>query len=243
MMPFPAAAPRPTGIEVGLPSPTLYIQNLNEHASPRNVMIPSLRALFSPFGKIERITCRRSLAMKGQAWIEFRTIESAIAALKALQGTRIFHKSMQIRFARTKSFRWARKDGTLEAEMKRRDQVKAERARMPRISRRQMMAQMMANPALGAMMAGPQGSAMPLDVGLPNKTLFLTGIAPDVNEAELTALFRRYPGFDEVRRVPNRPDVAFVEYGSEVQAAAARSATDNLQLRPGAAVRVTFARR
>lgn len=84
---------------------------------------------------------------------------------------------------------------------------------------------------------------MPLDVGLPNKTLFLTGIAPDVNEAELTALFRRYPGFDEVRRVPNRPDVAFVEYGSEVQAAAARSATDNLQLRPGAAVRVTFARR
>lgn len=84
-----------------------------------------------------------------------------------------------------------------------------------------MLAQAMANPAMAAMMnpatsnpslnvanlpyqtagvapvppsLGTGGifvSGTSIDVGLPNKTLFIQGIPPSVNEAELIALYKR----------------------------------------------------
>lgn len=124
-----------------------------------------------------------------------------------------------------------------------------EKARNPRLTRRQIMNQLMANPALAsmssAMAPGPAGIPMGVgsDLQIPNKILFLTALPPGITEATLNQLFQRHAGFVEVRSVPNRPDLAFVEYENEAQAAAAKNALDRYEVAPGAQLRVSFARR
>ena len=246
----PVAAPRTPSVEVGIPSCTVYVQNLDDRLNPKYSLVPALKKLFKPFGNVRRVTCKRSLLVKGQAWIEFDNIQEAAAAIKALQSTRLFQRTMIIRYARSKSFWLAKKEGTLEQEKRRRDQTKMERARFPRLTRRQLLAQMAKNPAMLPVMLNPSAvnsalnPGLVIDAGLPNKTLFLQGVPEGVTEGELSNLYKRFPGFDEVRAVPNRADVAFVEFGTEMQAAGARGATDNLVMRPGQpAIRVIFARR
>jgi RNA recognition motif-containing protein len=46
----------------------------------------------------------------------------------------------------------------------------------------------------------------------PNTTLFLQNLPDDTNEIMLTALFGRFDGFKEVRMVPGRKGIAFVEF-------------------------------
>ncbi len=46
----------------------------------------------------------------------------------------------------------------------------------------------------------------------------------------LSMLFNQFPGFKEVRLVPGRHDIAFVEFENELQSAAAR---DSLQVSNG----------
>jgi U2 small nuclear ribonucleoprotein B'' len=247
---MPSPAPRPPSVEIGIPSCTVYVQNLDDHLNPKHTLIPALKRLFTPFGRVRRITCKRSLLVKGQAWIEFSTIDEATEAIKTLQSKKLFQKSMILRYARSKPFWLAKREGTLEQERRRRDQAKMERARFPRLTRRQLLAQMSKNPAMLPVLLNPSTThpaihpGLATDVGPPNKTLFLQGIPEGVTEAELNNLYKRFPGFDEVRAVPNRADVAFVEFGTEMQAAVARGTTDNLIMRPNQpAIRVIFARR
>lgn len=46
----------------------------------------------------------------------------------------------------------------------------------------------------------------------PNTTLFLQNLPDDANESMLTSLFGRFDGFKEVRMVPGRKGIAFVEF-------------------------------
>lgn len=48
----------------------------------------------------------------------------------------------------------------------------------------------------------------------PNKILFLRQIPDDYGVDLLTAIFSRFAGFKEVRTVPGRKGIAFVEYVS-----------------------------
>lgn len=93
----------------------------------------------------------------------------------------------------------------------------------------------------------PGLSGLPVGVGselqLPSKILFLTALPAGITEHTLTGLFQKFPGFAEVRSVPGRPDLAFVEYESEAQATAAKNSLDRHELSPGALLRVSFARR
>lgn len=81
------------------------------------------------------------------------------------------------------------------------------------------------------------------DMQLPNKILFITAIPPGTSEDTLNTIFGRFPGFQEVRGVPGRPDLSFAEYENEAMAAAARGMLDNHEIVPGGRIRVSFARR
>ena len=102
------------------------------------------------------------------------------------------------------------------------------------------MAQMAANPR---MMAALTAAPISSDTALPNKILFVQNLPAGTGEQEIAAVFKRFPGFADVRLIPNRPELAFIEFENEGQAAAARSATDGSEVRPGAPLRVAFARR
>lgn len=110
-------------MEVGNPHPTIYIQNLNEKASPKDVKA-TLTEWFAPHGSLVSVVVKRRLALRGQAWIQFDSTDAAQRAIKAMQGKRLFGKSMVLRFAKFKSDAVAKADGSYEVEKYHRDQDK-----------------------------------------------------------------------------------------------------------------------
>jgi len=267
--------PMPGFADVGQPNSTIYIQNLNEKI-PLDYLKEQLFEICSTFGQVLEVRAHKRLALRGQAFVVFSEVEQARVALISLQGFKAWGKSMIVRFSRYKSDAISKTDGTYEIERRRRQQDQSnipsliltylvERAKRPRLTRRQQLAQLMNSPAAmqGGMgmpmmmgvsqMAPSQASGMtmgPVMVGgelqIPNRVLYIHGISASLSpsiENALNALFRRFPGFNEVRLVPNRNDLAFVEYDNEAQAAMARAAADNAELAPGERIRVSFAKR
>lgn len=53
----------------------------------------------------------------------------------------------------------------------------------------------------------------------------------------------RFPGFKEVRLVPGRHDIAFVEFDKESQSTAAKDALQGFKLTPTNAMKITFAKK
>jgi RNA recognition motif-containing protein len=75
----------------------------------------------------------------------------------------------------------------------------------------------------------------------PNKILFIRQVPEDYGVDALTAIFSRFPGFKEVRTVPGRKGIAFVEYEAEDGAISAKEATAGMSLGDNT-IRVTFQR-
>ena len=63
-------------------------------------MKKSLYAIFSQFGQILDIVALKNLKMRGQAFVIFKEINSASAALKSMQGFPFYDKPMRIAYAR-----------------------------------------------------------------------------------------------------------------------------------------------
>lgn len=77
----------------------------------------------------------------------------------------------------------------------------------------------------------------------PNKILFVQNLPEDYDVEALTAIFGRYEGFREVRLVPGRRGIAFVEYEAEQGAITAKENTAGMSLADGAyTMKVTYQR-
>jgi hypothetical protein len=59
----------------------------------------------------------------------------------------------------------------------------------------------------------------------------------------LSMLFRQYAGFAEVRLVPGKSDIAFVEFGDESQASSAKEGLNGFKITPEKPMHVTYAKR
>ena len=53
----------------------------------------------------------------------------------------------------------------------------------------------------------------------------------------------RFPGFKEVRLVPGRSDIAFVEFENEVQSGTAKEALQGFRITPSRAMKITYAKK
>lgn len=76
----------------------------------------------------------------------------------------------------------------------------------------------------------------------PNKILFLQNLPEDYDIEALTAIFGRFEGFREVRLVPGRRGIAFVEYEGEAGAIGAKENTAGMALGEGQVMKVTYQR-
>lgn len=92
------------------------------------------------------------------------------------------------------------------------------------------------------MMPGQMPLMQPLE-NPPNHILFLTNLPEETNELMLSMLFNQFPGFKEVRLVPGRHDIAFVEFDNEVQSAAARDALQGFKITQSNAMKISFAKK
>merc|ERR1711988_1990772 len=77
------------------PNHTIYINNLNEKVKKEDLK-KSLYAIFSQFGQILDIVALKTLKMRGQAFVIFKEVPSAVAAIKSMQGFPFYDKPMKL---------------------------------------------------------------------------------------------------------------------------------------------------
>ncbi|ROW05256.1 hypothetical protein VSDG_00298 [Cytospora chrysosperma] len=238
----------------GPPVTTVYVRNLEERVKI-DPLKDALRELFSEFGNVIDIVAKTNLKAKGQAFIVFDTPESAKQAAEEVDGFDLFGKPMQVALAKTRSDATVQRFGTeedFELHKRRRtaekDKKKALEAEQQRLKRPAPGGEQGGRPAKTARGAGlkPTGPAaatvVPDEYLPPNKILFVQNLPDDVDAATLTNVFGRFEGFREVRLVPGRRGIAFIEYENEAGAITAKENTAGMQLNGGKSMKVTYQR-
>ncbi|VDL70407.1 unnamed protein product [Nippostrongylus brasiliensis] len=198
------------------PNHTIYINNLNEKIK-KDELKKALHAIFTQFGEIVSIMCFKTLRMRGQAHIIFKEISSASNALRAMQGFPFYDKPMRIQYAREDSDVIAKAKGTYC--------LKSPRA------------------VQGAKGAGARAPGDHEGPAPPNKILFCTNLPEEATTDMLQILFNQFPGLKDIRLVPTRTGIAFVEFESEELAAPARMALNNFKITPEQHMKVDYAKK
>lgn len=246
------------------PRETIYVNNLNERINLEEIK-KSLYSCFSQFGPILEIVALKTLRMRGQAFVVFRDIESATQAVRQMQGFPFYDKPMKIAYAKTKSDASAKLDGTFELH------DKAERAAKRKADREAREAAISDKKAAKAAGNGDEAQSGGTSVGgsegggesggasssaaappplpsapaanLPNPILFVENLPEQVNEMMLSMLFQQFPGYKEVRLVPGKSGIAFVEFETEMQSGVAMSGLQNFKITPTNLMQISFAKR
>lgn len=86
-----------------------------------------------------------------------------------------------------------------------------------------------------------QAAVVPDEYLPPNKILFLQNVPAEYDVEALSTIFGRFEGFREVRTVPGRAGIAFVEYDAEQGAIVAKENTAGMTL-GDKAIKVTYQR-
>lgn len=95
----------------------------------------------------------------------------------------------------------------------------------------------------GLKSTGGAAAVIPDEYLPPNKILFVQNIPDGYDVDGLTAIFSRFEGFKEVRLVPGRSGIAFVEYDGEQGSISAKERTAGMTLGDdGRGIKVTFQR-
>jgi RNA recognition motif-containing protein len=173
---------------------------------------------------LEVIVLRRE-GLAGQAWVIFDDVQSATATLQAENGLTFFGKDLKLQYAKEKSDRIAKRDGTYVPKAKRQKKAAAAAAaeQAPEDSGEQA-------PAVAAPPAAP--------VAQPSHILFAQDLPPECNEMMLSMLFRQYAGFKEVR-IP-RPGLAFCEFETEPHATLALERLNGFKLTQKDTLKLTY---
>ncbi|KAB7495676.1 U1 small nuclear ribonucleoprotein A [Armadillidium nasatum] len=243
------------------PNHTIYVNNLNEKVK-KDELKKSLYAIFSQFGQILDIVALKTLKMRGQAFVIFKEIQSATNALRAMQGFPFYDKPMRIAYTKTDSDIIAKMKGTYkERGTKKKDEEKKKKKSKDSKTAAAVTAgtAAVAPPqpgvatAKGATVLPPRPNLFnqpPPGMGggivpeqPPNQILFLTNLPDETSEMMLSMLFTQFPGFKEVRLVPGRHDIAFVEFENEMQSAAAKDALQGFKITPTHSMKIAFAKK
>ncbi|CAH2265704.1 U1 small nuclear ribonucleoprotein A [Pararge aegeria] len=217
------------------PNYTIYINNLNEKIKKEELK-KSLYAIFSQFGQILDIVAMKTLKMRGQAFVIFKEISSATVALRSMQGFPFYDKPMRIQYSKTDSDVISKIKGTFQERPK--------RPKLPKVSDENKKKKN--KDANRSVVPGFGQPSLLSSVNVeqpPNQILFLTNLPDETSEMMLSMLFNQFPGFKEVRLVPNRHDIAFVEFANEMQSAAAKEALQGFKITPTHAMKISFAKK
>jgi len=201
------------------------------------------------------------LKAKGQAFVVFDTTDSAQKAIEEIDGFDLFGKPMQLAFAKTRSDASVKRSGDEEEfeSHKRRRLAEKDKKKAAELAEAQKQLKrsaavgiapdQAARPVKAARGAGlkssnPAGAAVIPDEYLPpNKILFVQNLPEDYDIDALTSIFGRYEGFREVRMVPGRKGIAFIEYDAEAGAITAKASTAGMALgEAGQVIKVTYQR-
>jgi U2 small nuclear ribonucleoprotein B'' len=241
------------------PNKTLYVRNLDESIK-LPILKQDLQTIFSQFGTVINVVAHKNIRMRGQAFIVFA---DQLAAEKALGGVQEFPfhgKKMEVHYAKTQSddtIKRERGEEEFEQHKKQRLQVKGasvfmkgrlltgiemKKAAEEAKKARQALPGAATAAAAQRKQSRPAQPAIPSHHLPPNKVLFLQNLPDSTTKEQLVQIYGQFDGFREVRMVPGRKGIAFVEYDMEGQAGLARVNTVKLVLEDRQ-VSVTFQRK
>jgi U2 small nuclear ribonucleoprotein B'' len=200
---------------VNQPNQTLYIKNIDWKIK-KPLLRRALYSLFTRHGKVVEVIVLRRDGLRGQAWVVFADIQAASAAMQAENGFSFFGKDLVLEFAREKSDRIAKLEGTYVPKPKRQKKTIDEKG--------EEGDEQVENEAPEA--AAPEAPAVPS--APPSKYLLAPSLPLEINDMILSMLFRQHRGFKEVR-MP-RPGLAFIEFEDEPHATLALKALNGFKL-------------
>ncbi|NXG57890.1 RU2B protein, partial [Hemiprocne comata] len=226
------------------PNHTIYINNINDKIKKEELK-RSLYALFSQFGHVVDIVALKTMKMRGQAFVIFKELGSSTNALRQLQGFPFYGKPMRIQYAKTDSDIISKMRGTFADKEKRKEKKKAKSLEQSANAANKKVIQGATQNSASAPGTAAQNQQIMILVpdNPPNYILFLNNLPEETNEMMLSMLFNQFPGFKEVRLVPGRHDIAFVEFENENQAGAARDALQGFKITPSHAMKITYAKK
>ncbi|XP_067855785.1 U2 small nuclear ribonucleoprotein B'' [Heptranchias perlo] len=222
------------------PNQTIYINNINDKVKKEELK-RALYALFSQFGQIVDIVALKTMKMRGQAFVIFKELTSSTSALRQLQGFPFYGKPMRIQYAKTDSDLISKMRGTFADKEKKKEKKKAKTQEQAAANKKANQGTAQTATANSNQTTSSANQQVPDNP--PNYILFLTNLPEETNEMMLSMLFNQFPGFKEVRLVPGRHDIAFVEFENEGQAGAARDALQGFRITPSHAMKITYAKK
>ncbi|MED6288670.1 U2 small nuclear ribonucleoprotein B'' [Characodon lateralis] len=206
-----------------------------KHTEIMNKLKRSLYALFSQFGQIIDLVAMKTMKMRGQAFVVFKELTAATNALRQLQGFPFYNKPMRIQYAKTDSEVISKMKGTFGDKEKKKEKKKKAQEAAAAANATKKPAAALATPA--------QTTAVQVPDNPPNHILFLNNLPEETNEMMLSMLFNQFPGFKEVRLVPGKHDIAFVEFESDTQAGVAKDALQGFRITATCAMKITYAKK
>ncbi|KAK1444575.1 hypothetical protein BgAZ_104810 [Babesia gibsoni] len=197
-----------------LPNQTLYVQNLDDSVHV-NDLVKLLYELFVPYGEVVDIQARRTQKMRGQAFVAFSEISSAIAAFKGVKDRIFLNRPLKVTYARKISYKAMKP---------------AECYRYLTQSRQQQAQFDETQDAVGGHEPGSQ-----------SYTLVVENMHPDMNKMAVELLFKQYPGYKDCRFVEGKA-VAFVDFATLYQGEVALQGLQGFKVSHSHELRISFAK-
>lgn len=224
------------------PNATLYIKNIDWKIK-KGLLRRALYSLFTRHGKVLEIIILRRDGLRGQAWVIFDDVQSATAAMQAEQGFTFFGKDLVLEYAREKSDRVAKRDGTYVPKAKRQKKTaKKEKENQPDAAEQEASEENKGDDGTPQdqqqQKQQTEAGGTSQDTEPPSKYLLAQDLPAECNEMMLGMLFRQYEGYKEVR-MP-RAGLAFVEFEDEPHATLAKQALDGFKLTASDILRLTY---
>lgn len=207
------------------PNQTLYVHNLNEKLK-KDVLKKLLYMIFSQYGKVKQITACKGIKLRGQAWVAFKDVSSAINAMKGKQGFMFYDKPLKIGYAKADSKVVAKKDTSDDSKAK------------PNTAKRSRE-ETTTSDEVGTGEPPTKEARTVVTNTVPNKILFAQNLPTSCVMSTLNGLFEQCPGFVEVRMAGTK-GVAFIEFQNEVQSGMALRQLGGIQLSETDTLQLTY---
>ncbi|CZR63183.1 related to small nuclear ribonucleoprotein snRNP U1A [Phialocephala subalpina] len=237
------------------PNATVYVKNLEESIKVEQLK-EALTELFSEYGEIIDIVAKTNLKAKGQAFIVFDSVEGAQKAIEEVQGSVPDANARPIKATRGAGLKSTNAGAAavipdeylppnkilFVQNLPEEYDIDALTAIFGRFEGFREVRLATRGAGLKSTNAGA-AAVIPDEYLPPNKILFVQNLPEEYDIDALTAIFGRFEGFREVRLVPGRRGIAFIEYESEAGAITAKENTAGMALGDGSQImKVTYQR-
>lgn len=111
----------------------------------------------------------------------------------------------------------------------------------PKRTREEMEKSTSSTPSAAPVPPAPKAPKLMVN-NVPHRILFAQNLPDDCTDAMLTMFFQAYPGFQEVRMVPGKKGLAFIDFQDVIQAGIALKQLNGFKLNANDTLNLTYAK-